>query len=146
MCPTKTSPCAHSKRPCAYRQHVHMYTTCGRVAGTHGDVFECTHGGVLDGHTEGREGLGHCQSCLPKMAHVELSLAPEVHQSYRWILPIQSLSIGREQHFTHSSDHQSFALPDKTVQLRWFGLSYAPKPKYNARFCTSVSQLYQGLS
>ena len=39
-----TPPCVHSKRLRAYRQHVHMYKTCGRGASTHGNV--------LNEHTE----------------------------------------------------------------------------------------------
>ena len=31
--------CAHSKRPRVYRHHVHMFKTCGPVAGTHRDVL-----------------------------------------------------------------------------------------------------------
>ena len=44
------------------------------------------------------------------MVHVELSLAPEVHQSNDWILPIQSLRTGREQHVPNSSNHPLYLL------------------------------------
>ena len=44
------------------------------------------------------------------MAHVELSLAPEVHQSNHWILPIKSLRLGREQHVPDSSNHPLYMM------------------------------------
>ena len=44
-------------------------------------------------------------SAYQKMAHVELSLAPEVHECNHWILPIYSLIISREQHVPDSSNH-----------------------------------------
>ena len=40
------SVCTGTKRTCVQ--------TCARGAGTHGDVFERTHGDVLSGHTEFR--------------------------------------------------------------------------------------------
>ena len=49
--------------------------------------------------------IPHREFCLPKMAHEELPIAPEVHQSNLWILPIQSLRIGREQHVSDSCNH-----------------------------------------
>ena len=53
-------PCVHSKRPLVYVRNVPVCTgttpacviTCGRGAGTHGDVLNSTHGGVLNVHTE----------------------------------------------------------------------------------------------
>ena len=44
------------------------------------------------------------------MAHVELSLAPEVHQSNHWMLPIQILRIGQEQHVPDSSNHSLYLI------------------------------------
>ena len=35
----KTPLCVHSRRLVVYRHHVHMYKTCGRVAGTHGALL-----------------------------------------------------------------------------------------------------------
>ena len=49
--------------------------------------------------------IPHRQFCLPKMAHVELTLVPEIHQSNHRILPIWSLRIGREQQVPDSSNH-----------------------------------------
>ena len=43
VCTFKTSPCMPATRAHAF-EHV-------RVASIHGDVFECTHGGVLNLHT-----------------------------------------------------------------------------------------------
>ena len=37
VCAFNPSPCVRSKRSRVYRQHAHMYKTCGHVAGTHGD-------------------------------------------------------------------------------------------------------------
>ena len=50
------------KRLRVYIQNVAVYasttrtcvSTCARGAGTHGDVFASTHGGVLNGHTGGQ--------------------------------------------------------------------------------------------
>ena len=54
-CTLEKPPCVDSKRPRVYRQHVHMSKTCGRVAGTHGDV--------LNRHTEACWELQpHCRS------------------------------------------------------------------------------------
>ena len=39
VCAFKTLACVRSKRPRVYRQHAHMFYTCARVAGTHGDVL-----------------------------------------------------------------------------------------------------------
>ena len=36
---SKRSPCVHSKRHRVYRQHVHMFFTCGRFAARHADVL-----------------------------------------------------------------------------------------------------------
>ena len=58
--------------------------------------------------SEGRERGrgGHRQFCLPKFAHVEVSLSPErFTESNHWMLPISSLRIGREQHVPYSSNH-----------------------------------------
>ena len=32
-------PCVRSKRSRVYRQHAHMFYTCGHVAGTHRDIL-----------------------------------------------------------------------------------------------------------
>ena len=57
-------------------------TTCGRGAGTHGDVLNLHKEGFFV-HTHGREGErrergegGHRQFCLPRKAHEEFSLGP----------------------------------------------------------------------
>ena len=39
VCAFNTSPCVRSKRSRVYRQHAHMFYTCGHVAGTHGDIL-----------------------------------------------------------------------------------------------------------
>ena len=55
-------------------------------------------------------------SAHQKMAHVELSLAPEVHECNHWILAIKSFGIGREQHVTDSSNQSHYLI--KAVQLQ----------------------------
>ena len=54
VCAFNTSPCVRSKCPRVYRQHAHMFFSCGHVAGPHGDILnahtgrvEGTHGGPL---------------------------------------------------------------------------------------------------
>ena len=44
-------------------------STCVRGAGTHGDVFECAHGGVLDGHTEGFFNVSHYNTTTQDTTH-----------------------------------------------------------------------------
>ena len=52
VCPFKTPACEHSKRPRVHRGTTRTcWNTCARGAGIQGDVFERTHGDVLDGHT-----------------------------------------------------------------------------------------------
>ena len=52
VCTFKTFPCMPATRAQAF-QHVRCrVSTCARVAGIHGDVFECTHGGVFNLYTE----------------------------------------------------------------------------------------------
>ena len=91
VCAFNTSPCVRSKRSRVYRQHAHMYKTCGHVAGTHVTFLthtrgrvECTHGGGWGG----REG-GHRQFCSPKWHTWSVHLTPErFTKSNLWILPI----------------------------------------------------------
>ena len=44
-------PCVHSERPCVYQYHAHMFDTCGRGTGTHGDVLNVHTDGVLNVYT-----------------------------------------------------------------------------------------------
>ena len=43
--------------------------------------------------------------CLPRLVHLELSLAREVNQSYHRIFRFSNLRMGREQHVLGSSNH-----------------------------------------
>ena len=53
----------------------------------------------------------HRQFCLPKFAHVGLSLDPrEFHQRTLWIFCIFSLRIDREQHVPDSSNHSLYVI------------------------------------
>ena len=55
------------------------------------------------------KGEGHRQFCLPNEAHVEFSPSPErFTKSNLWILPIQGLRVGREQHVTDSFNHSLY--------------------------------------
>ena len=84
-------------------------TTCGRGAGTHGDVLN------VHGHTGGTGEGGHRQFCLPEFAHVWLSRASEVHQRNFWIIHI--FKCEKRLRTTCPRFLQSFALPDKAVQF-----------------------------
>ena len=94
-------------------------TTCGRGAGTHGDVLNL-HTEVFGTDTRGRgrereerkeRGGGHRQFCLPRKAHEELSRASErFTERNPWFLPIQGLRTGREQHVPESSNHSLYLM------------------------------------
>ena len=114
--------------PCMLAPRVHVFSTCGHVAGTHenvlnahtlrhferthGDVFECTHGG----EGRGRGWSGHRQFCLPKFAQGGSSSASEVH--LKKPLDLTHSRFENKSRTTRSRFLQSFALPDKAVQLQ----------------------------
>ena len=106
---TWKNPCVGSRTSRVYIQNVPVYagttrtcvSTCARGAGTHGDVLNATHGGVLNVHT-GTQGI---ECCLPKFAHVWSSRASEIHHKKPMDLTHFSLRIGREQHVADSSNH-----------------------------------------
>ena len=127
MCPSKTSPCVHSKCNRVYRHHAHMLkhmcAWCQYLRGR----FERAHGDVLDGHTTPpqhhdntqppttpqphRQHRPHTtQHSSPKFAHVGLSRASEVHHRNPWILHILSLKIDREQHDADSSNRSLYLI------------------------------------
>ena len=92
------------------------------------DIREEGGGGGEDGGRWGGQGGGrggHRQFCPQKVAHVGLSLATEAQQSNHSILPIESLRI--RSNTACSRFLQSFALPDKALQL-------TQKPEHNERF------------
>ena len=92
----------------------HKKTRCRFTQGR----FERTHGGVLDGNTAGRvkrEG-GRRHFRLPKFAHVGLSLASEAHQKNP--LDLTHIQFENKSRTTRSRFLQSFALPDKAVELQ----------------------------
>ena len=115
VCRFKTPRCVHSKTsPCMQAQHAHMlfsmWAWCWHTRGR----FECTHGKRF----ESRHG-GHRQFCLPRTAHVGLSLGAKFTESNHWMLPM--FKFEKRSRTTCSRFLQSFALPDKTVkqQLLW---------------------------
>ena len=91
-------------------------TTCGRGAGTHGDVLN-VHTEVFGTDTRGRgggkegEGGVTVSSANHETAHVELSRASErFTERNPWFLPIQGLRTGREQHVPDSSNHSLYLM------------------------------------
>ena len=99
---SKRFPCVDSKRPRVCRQHAHMlfsmwaWYTRGRFESTQGKRFVHTHG-------------GHRQFCLPRTAHVGLSLgstgSPKVTTG---CCPCSSLRKDREHHVPDSSNHSLY--------------------------------------
>ena len=88
--------------------------TCGRGAGTHGDVLNL-HTEVFWTDTRGERERGGVtvSSANHETAHVELSRASEKFTERNpWFLRTQGLRTSREQ-------LQSFALPDEAVELRF---------------------------
>ena len=106
----KTPPCVHSKRPRVCRQHAHMlFNMCAWCRYTR-RRFECTHGGVLDGHTgsspvllakKSPRGVITCSRGSPKK--------PLDHTHFQF---------DNRSTKTCSRFLQSFALPDEAVQLK----------------------------
>ena len=103
---SKRFPCVDSKRPRVCRQHAHMLFsmwawcrhTRGRFESTHGKRFESTHG-------------GHRQFCLPRTAHVGLSLGPTGSPKVTTgCCPCSSLRKDREQHVPDSSNHSLYLI------------------------------------
>ena len=92
-------------------------TTCGRGAGTHGDVLNL-HMEVFGTDTrrrmeEKRERGGGLtvSSANHETAHVELSRALErFTERNPWFLPIQGLRKGREQHVPESYNHSLYLM------------------------------------
>ena len=105
-CGTLKTPCVDSKRfPCV-DSNVPVYagntrtcfSACGRGANTHGKRFESTHG-------------GHRQFCLPRTAHVGLSLGPTGSPKVTTgRCPCSSLRKDREQHVPDSSNHSHYLI------------------------------------
>ena len=96
----------------------------------------------------GETGGGHGQFCLPKMAHVELSVGPrgspkETKESYT-----KSLRTNREQHVPDSSNHSLYLMklltstcPERNVggnQLLDGSISLSPFLQLHRTICTSV--------
>ena len=98
----KKPPCVDSKRPRVYRHHARMCQNMRAWCRYTRGRFESTHGGFLDGHTEGRGS----SSVLPKFAHVWSSRASEVHHKKpKDLTHFQFENRSREQHVADSSKH-----------------------------------------
>ena len=87
VCRFKTPPCVHSKRHRVYRHHAHMcFNMCAWCQYTR-KRFECTHGGVLDGHTEGEGSVDVTFHFLQRFLHLgsshQLLLAPRLCHPYQ---------------------------------------------------------------
>ena len=82
---------------------------CGHVASTHGNVFESTHGDVMNAHTGGRreEGAGVLivNFLLSKIGPRRSITCFRGSTQKIWILLIYGLRQGREQHDPESSKH-----------------------------------------
>ena len=106
VCRFKTPPFVHSKRPRECRQHAHMLfnmCVCCRYTRRR---FECTHGGVLNGHTG-----SHHQFCLPrKSPRRVLTWSQRFTKETLGSYPFLSLRIGREQHVSDSSNHSLYLM------------------------------------
>ena len=138
----------HAENPRAYIQNVPVCTgttpacgnTCGRRAGTHGDVLNVHTGGVPTERGAGEGGTHthqhphtahqqqtqhtthkteharcHRQFCLPKFAHVRLS--PDARGSPKKTLDLIHSQFENRSRTTCPSFLQTFALPDKVAQL-----------------------------
>ena len=116
LCPLNTSRvyvenvtvCSLKMFPCTPAPRAHVETTCARGAGTHRDFLN-EYTGTFSMDTRGAGG-GHRQFCAPKLAHVGLSRASEVHQRKRWILHI--FSFENRSRTTCCRFLQSFASPE----------------------------------
>ena len=96
-------------------------TTCGRGAGTHGDVLNLHTEVFWDGHTgerrgeeregEEREGRGSPSVLLTKKSPRRVLTWPhKFTERNPWILPIRSFRIDREQLVPESSNHSLYLM------------------------------------
>ena len=116
-------------------------------------TLECTHEGVLDGHTGSKGGNG--QFCSPNL-HTGLSRASErFTERNPCILHIFSLRIDREQHVPDSSNHSLYLIKliDYSSPEGHCGGNQPqdgstclspPKPKYNERFTRQTLSMMSG--
>ena len=132
--PTHCTPKPHTthKRTTHNTQHARWHRVqLGR--------FERTHGGEVEGHR---------QFCLPKFAHVGLSL--DRRGSPKKPLDLTRFQCEKRSRTTCSRFLQSFALPGKAVEFQfslgtlrkelatgWFDLSFATKTQVLRTICTS---------
>ena len=119
-CGTLKTPCRRLKNASVCRfKNVPVYagntrtcfSACARVAGIHGDVLNLHTEAFLSPHTGGRR-----QFCLPKFAHVGLSLDPRGPPKKP--LDLTRFQLENRSRTSCSRFLKSFALPDEAVQLQ----------------------------
>ena len=132
-----------------YVQNVPVYAgttrtcveTCARGAGTHGDVFERSHGDVLNPHTEGR---GSSSVLLTKICPHMVITWPRGPPKKP--VDLTHFQFENRSRATRCRFLQSFAVPDEAVQFQqswgtlrtWFGLSPPSSPS-STNMCTGCS-------
>ena len=151
VCRFKTPPSVHSKTSRVCQQHAHMLDNMCACCQHERGRFECTHEGVLNGHTGGLRSV----PVTKKSPRRILTCAREVRQRNPWMLPILSLRIDREQHVPDSSNQSLYLIklfnssspqrhcgenqpPDGSVCLS------PPKPKHNERFTRQTLSMMFG--
>ena len=110
VCRFKTSPCTGTTRTCV--------TTCGRGAGTHGDVLN-PHTEVFWTDTRGRGGEERgvtVSSAYQEKPTKSSHLAPQVHRKKP--LDLTHSKFENRSRTTRSRVLQSFALPDEPVHFQ----------------------------
>ena len=111
---SKTPPCVHSKRPRVCRHHAHMCFNMWACCRYTRERLERTHGDGLNGEEGARVVIvSSAYQNLPTMGHQVLQ---RFTKRYLWILPISKFE--NRSRTTRSRFLQSFASPDKAVQLQ----------------------------
>ena len=120
----KTSVCRFKNVPVCTGTTPACVKTCGRGAGTHGDVLNL-HTEVFWTDTQGRERGGrgeggHRQFCLPRLVHVVITCSRGSPKETSGCYKFQGLRTGRERHVPDSSNHSlsliklfSFSCPER---------------------------------
>ena len=113
MCPFKTPVCTFKTFPCVRAPHA-CVPTCARGAGMHGDIFECTHGDVLSGHTEFRS-VSHTNT--PHTHHNTRQHTRHLTRQHFEIKQTRSLRCERLEE--HSQYCLLTSCPSREISLSW---------------------------